>query len=1103
MKRLLTGLAFCLATLISMAQYAQLTNIPTIYIETFGNRSVTSKTTYVYATMTYVDGANIVQYDSLQIRGRGNSTWGLAKKPYRIKFNESTKFLGKGYAKNKSWTLLANHGDKSLLRNAVTFTMGDFLGQPFSPAAHFVDLYLNGTYLGNYQVSDQVNVDNKRVEIYEQEDVATDDSNITGGYLVEVDGFGTSETVYFRTNKNLIVSVKSPDEDVINTAQRNYIKNYLNDFESTLFSATFTHPEEGYRAIVDSTTLISWYLATELSANVDGFWSTYLYKDRDDPKLYFGPLWDYDIAYNNCNRVGDVTYRDMIDAAFADDLTKVWVKRMLQDPWFNNAVNDAWRQKLDEGLEEYLYQYIDSMAIHLDRSQQKNYNKYSISSRTYNEIYLYSTYADYIDQLKRFIGEHMDFLTTRFAERANAGSGEDKPSEPLLSFELTDGYYYRIYNKGTNKVLDIAENGANVVIWSPQYGRDTQLWQIVPVGDYYQLINKATGMAFNDPSPSSSVGTPLNVAVADASDARQQWQFVTVNENDNYNIINVYTNHAINNSGGGASDGNNILSYTNDDRNSVSSNRQWRITPEEMIADYIPDEVKEALAATIAEAEAFLSGLSDYQVGAAPFCYSDTQIALLRQMVADAKIFESTVSDDYILTNVNLAEQLAVARAQQLPPSGQKYVIRHKSSGNLLTMTGDGVFVMSENIVDDGQHFTFESADGGNEVFLRSADGYYVSLGASDSSVMIGRETPSQSGWSTLNVTVGNGCYYLRTIAGFMGTNDLGDGAMVYANKSESSSRELKRAEWLIEDYADELSDVKAALEAMIAQAQAELSSLPSAWIGDAPMQHSQDNVDALTALVEEAMTYIYTSVDECEEMIRRLSEEIDRLHLLNAPDTDAEYYLSHLSGYNLSTSDGLVFAAPDSTDASQRFMLIPVEGVANTYNIYTNGLYVSVIDDALAFTETPRDEWGQFVATQVSSSSFTLHGALGYLGASDGDVSAGQPCVGNAEYRGENIRWTLVKATQPIIESGITPHSYMDNIDYAVAYDKESQTLRFVSDDMAVLAKVSVQVYTVGGRLLYTFKASDRQSLVELPSGTYIVRWTLGAAVREVKLKK
>ena len=209
---------------LGMAQYTQLTNIPTIYIETFNKQAVTSKSTYIYATLTYIDGNTMMQYDSLQIRGRGNSTWNLAKKPYRIKFKESTKFLGKGFAKNKSWTLLANHADKTLLRNAVTFTMGDFLGQPFSPAAHFVDLVLNGTYLGNYQVSDQVNVDNKRVEVYEQEEVASDTSNITGGYLVEIDGFGTSEVVQFRTNKNLIISVKSPDEDVINTAQKNYIK---------------------------------------------------------------------------------------------------------------------------------------------------------------------------------------------------------------------------------------------------------------------------------------------------------------------------------------------------------------------------------------------------------------------------------------------------------------------------------------------------------------------------------------------------------------------------------------------------------------------------------------------------------------------------------------------------------------------------------------------------------------------------------------------------------------------------------------------------------------------------------------------------------------
>ncbi len=225
MKRHLLLFVYSLIVLFAYPQqYERLTNLPSIYIETFNNEPITSKSRYIYANMVYVGDNGEVHYDSLEIRGRGNSTWNLAKKPYRIKFKNSTKFLGKGYAKNKSWTLLANHGDKSLLRNAVTSAMGDFLGQPFNPAAHFVDLFLNGTYIGNYQVSDQVNVDNKRVEIYEQEEMATDSSNITGGYLVEVDGFGTSEEVHFYTNKNVIISVKSPDEDVINDRQKNIYK---------------------------------------------------------------------------------------------------------------------------------------------------------------------------------------------------------------------------------------------------------------------------------------------------------------------------------------------------------------------------------------------------------------------------------------------------------------------------------------------------------------------------------------------------------------------------------------------------------------------------------------------------------------------------------------------------------------------------------------------------------------------------------------------------------------------------------------------------------------------------------------------------------------
>ena len=903
--------------------------------------------------------------------------------------------------------MLANHADKSLLRNAVTFAMGDFLGQPFSPAAHFVDLVLNGTYLGNYQVSDQVNVDNKRVDVYEQEELATDTSNITGGYLVEIDGFGSGEPVKFRTSKNLIVSVKSPDEDIINAAQRDYINQYLNNFEASLFGSSFKDGELGYRAIADSATLVSWYIATELSANVDGFWSTYLYKDRDDLKLYFGPLWDYDIAYNNCNRVGDVTHRDMIEAGFGDDLTKVWVRRMVEDPWFNNAVNTAWKQKVGEGLEQYLYCYIDSMATYLDQSQQKNYGKYSISSKTYNEIYLYSTYADYIEQLKRFIGEHMDFLTTRFAERANdeeSGDEDDNPVVSLEPFELTDGYYYRIYNKGTNKVLDIAEGGNNVVIWSPEYGRDTQLWQIVRVGEYYHLINKATSMAFNDPSPSSAVGTALDVVTSDDGDTRQLWSFVTVNENDNYNIVNAYTDHAINNSGGGAADGNSVLSYTNDERNAVSNNRQWRIVPEELIPDYIPEEVKAMLAATIADAEVFLNSLTSGQVGTGIFCYSEELIALLRQMVADAKVFESTVQDDYILTNVNLAKQLAEAKRQLLPSADRKYTIRHKSSGYYLTLTSD---LLSVNMFDEtnkGQHYTIEATGDGNGVYLKAGNGLYVTLGTTNSWTMIGQEEIVDEARATYHVAIADDCYRIYTLTGLLGTNDTAEASKVYANKREGFSDEVMRSEWYIEEYEDAIGIAQKALEELITQAREAIETLSARWIGTLPMQHSRDNVNALKVAIVEAGRRTYTSVDEYYDAMQELTELMDALHILNAPDEDAEYYMRHLSGYNLSCSDGLIMASLDTMDVAQRFRLIPVDGAVNTYYIYTNGMYVTVVDDMpalLSLAETPHDEQGQFVATQVASNVFALQSAVGYLGAIGLVVNEGDACVGGQKTKG------------------------------------------------------------------------------------------------------
>ncbi len=577
MKRLLSiFLLTCSLCIIQAQEYVQKTNLPTIYINTEGGQNITSKEEYINSTLYYVDGNGIKQYDNVQIRGRGNSTWQMAKKPFRIKFASKEKFLGNDRANAKSWTLLANYADKTLIRNAVAACIGKFAGQPFTAAAQFVDLVLNGTYLGNYQVSDQMEVRKKRVDITEQDEVMTEGSNITGGYFLEVDGFATGEPVWYKTNRGVMVTIKSPDDEIIATAQKNYIRNHMQLFEDALFADNFTDPAEGYRQYVDSLTLASWYISTELTGNVDGFWSTYMYKEKDDQKFYWGPLWDYDIAFNNCDRVGDVSKELMVNKGFGEDLTRIWMIRMWQDPWFIKLINRTWKEYIDQGFEEHVMNFIDSISNVIDESQQLNFKKWPINQHVYNEIVLFNTYREGVDYLKSFLHSHFEYLTDVF-EMAESGEGDAPIPSPVFAYN--PNYYYRITNKGNGKSVDVNENG--VCIWEYDSERPSQQWELVSVDGYYQLINRDSNKALYDNAEEErngyKIGTQLAICDTDATDFRQLWSIVPINTGNTYTIVNRQTNLAWNNNAGSANNGNAVISWTNDGNNAQKTTRQWKL----------------------------------------------------------------------------------------------------------------------------------------------------------------------------------------------------------------------------------------------------------------------------------------------------------------------------------------------------------------------------------------------------------------------------------------------------------------------------------------------------------------------------------------------
>ena len=568
-------LVFMMTMQIVCAQYTQMTDLPTIYIDTYDGWGIFSKETYKYCQLHYVDETGqVTAYDSVSIRGRGNSTWNMAKKPYKIKFNNKEKFLGKGYAKAKKWTLLANAGDKTMMRNAVTSAMGAFTSLKFNPAAKFADMVLNGQYVGTYQISDQVDVRAHRVNIMEQPYPINDSTNITGGYLLEVDGFKDGNCFYTGTYR-APVRIHYPEDDEIDNKQTTYIRNHVNTFEKALVSADFTDSEKGYRAYVDTTSLIDWYLCTEISANIDGFFSTYFYKEQDNPRLFWGPLWDYDIAYNNDQRVtsekglSSSVHSLMVDIAYNG--SRSWVLRMWKDPWFQQAVYQRYQELLNNGLVDYMQAKVDSLNTLLQQSQELNYELWGINRKMYHEMVLYSSYDRYVTDLKTFITEHCDYLLQAFADKQPV-----KPVEPFNPGE----FYYHVLNANTLKAIDL--DGEQVVQMSNDTNDQSQDWIIKKVGDHFQIINRLTEKALNDPTegevgPTTNVGKQLNIAECNEHDERQLWDIIPQGDGGYYNLLNIYTQHIANLNGGSSNDYTPILSYTNDERNGSSSNRLWYI----------------------------------------------------------------------------------------------------------------------------------------------------------------------------------------------------------------------------------------------------------------------------------------------------------------------------------------------------------------------------------------------------------------------------------------------------------------------------------------------------------------------------------------------
>ena len=392
--------------------------IPVVIMNTVNAEEPYDKEHNIPSYVRIIDTDNSYVIDTATTRLRGNASLNFAKKPYRIKFESKQRPLD-APAKAKKWTLISNYGDKTLMRNLLAFHISEVIGMPYTPYGRSVDVILNGEYKGCYQLCDQIEVNKNRVNIDEMETSDISGEALTGGYLWEIDAYADQEVSWFNSNHNIPVTIKSPDEEDITPEQSKYVADFFNKMEETVYATYFDNKDYGWRSILDAETFLKHFLIGELSGNTDTYWSVYQYKKRGEDKAYTGPVWDFDIAFDNDYRTYPLNNKSEFvcfnGGSTAGSLGQFVRRVVLQDAQTIPELREIWAVARCNGIDSAsLCMWIDSIAEEIDRSQTFTFMRWDILNRQeHMNPVARGSFAAEVAYLKEYISKRVEWMDKR------------------------------------------------------------------------------------------------------------------------------------------------------------------------------------------------------------------------------------------------------------------------------------------------------------------------------------------------------------------------------------------------------------------------------------------------------------------------------------------------------------------------------------------------------------------------------------------------------------------------------------------------------------------------------------------------------------------
>ena len=441
-------------------------NIALAYIDTFGGSVNADQQTPASATFIEVDPisglARMTDTPNRQhfaaIKYRGSSSLGFPKKQYAFEFwnapigsddNKSVLDL----PSESDFILYAPYSDKSLMRNVLSYDWSNRMDM-WAARCRFFELYMNtggnsvgsDDYAGVYVLMDKIKRDRNRVDISRLLGSDNSGEDVTGGYILKIDRLDPGDSGLV-TSRGLRLAWVYPKEDRVTSQQVNYLRGYLNSFESALYGASYRDPVDGYAKYINPGSFIDHHILVEMTKNIDGYrLSNYMHKDRSG-KLTSGPVWDYNLSLGNADYLNGFNpvgwYYPQIDGN-----QYAWFPRLFQDVDFTQDYVDRWTSlRRNQFSTAALLASVDDNAVEINEAQERNFDEWRIlGSRVWPNWFIASTWVEEVDWMKDWIDSRVTWMDDQFTAPVtfNRGSGNVSPGFDLTMTSDESTIYYTL-----------------------------------------------------------------------------------------------------------------------------------------------------------------------------------------------------------------------------------------------------------------------------------------------------------------------------------------------------------------------------------------------------------------------------------------------------------------------------------------------------------------------------------------------------------------------------------------------------------------------------------------------------------------------------------